>query len=79
MNLLENSMTGLIASHDLLNVGITCHSASHFTVLLQWAYGDDRCCVIGHGKTSAEALTNAIADMQSQRLPVSTFEGELAA
>jgi hypothetical protein len=82
MSALDLSMLDLIERHGLLNVGITCHNATHFSVSLQWdRKALERGCVIENGKSTAEALGKAIAAMQAERSqePTYAFDGELAA
>lgn len=82
MSALDLSMLDLIERHGLLNVGITCHNATLFTVCLQWENETPvRGAVFGHGKSTAEALGKAIAAMQAERSQdlAHAFDGELTA
>lgn len=80
MNDLDESMVALIEGNGLIAASVCCHSQTHFTVDLQWEDGNGpRHCVIGHGKTTALALGDALEQMRGLRFAPTELAGGLAA
>lgn len=84
MSALDTSLAALVSAYNLLNCSVTLFGREpgldpFYSVSLQWVgVNGERDGSVEHGKSSSEALQNALAKMIMQRAANAEFAGELA-